>query len=288
MGRRGRHAADSSTGKARRAAAVILAAGALIAGGGSSAFADVLSGTPLNGQENTDQDGEQNLDCGNSARLVRVNIADTVNHDEVCVDTDGHTRRHSRHPGGARVTGETSVGPQVNTAQTGKQNLYCGNSADVITVNVLGTINQDTTCVAVDRSQKGHGQDHRHGGEHFGGAQALGGTAVGGQVNTAQTGKQNLYCGNSSDTVTVNAFGTIRKHTTCVAADHSHHHGPAYSHRGETVADAGQAVGFSKNTSQNGRQNQTCGDPGHGIDLPLGQTKRDTLCKADNGSASAF
>ncbi|MFB7370568.1 hypothetical protein ACFC0D_12100 [Streptomyces sp. NPDC056222] len=264
----------------RKTAALVLAAGALVAGAGGSASADVLSGTPLSGRENTDQDGEQNLDCGNSVKLIRLNVADTVNYDEVCVDNDGHTRRYSSNPDGARVTGDTAIGPQVNTAQTGKQNLNCGNSTDVITVNVLGTINRDTTCIAVDRSHEGIGHGHGGGGSHTGGSEALGGTAVGQQVNTAQTGKQNLYCGNSADTLTVNVVGTIRKRTTCVAADHSDQHGQTYSHRGRTTADGGQAVGFTNNTSQNGRQNQTCGDPGRGIDLPLGETKRDTVCKA--------
>ncbi|MEU9057505.1 hypothetical protein AB0D13_01090 [Streptomyces sp. NPDC048430] len=279
----GRHAAPNATvHKVRRAAAVVLAAGALVSTGGTSAFADGLGTIPLSGQANTDQDGEQNLNCGNSAHLIRLNVAKTTHREKDCVDTDGHTHRHSRHLDGAQAVGGTVLGPQVNTAQTGKQNLNCGNSADLITVNVAGTINEETTCAAVDR---GDGQDHGHGG-YVGGSKALGGTSAGQQVNTAQTGKQNLNCGNSSNTVTLNVLGTIRKHTTCIAADHSHGSGPAAVHRGPASADAGQVVGIEKNTAQNGRQNQACGHRGDGIDLPLGQIKRETRCIVQDNSAS--
>lgn len=281
----GQHtAAGAIAQKARRAAAVLLTAGALVSAGGGSAFADVLSDTPLSGQLNTDQDGEQNLDCGNSARLVRLNIGKTVRRERVCVDTDGHTRRHSGHPSGARAVGGATLGPQVNTAQTGRQNLNCGNSADTLTVNVLGTMHQETTCVAVDGSRS-PGRDRGHGhGEHIGDAGAEGGHSVG-QVNTAQTGRQNLNCGNSADTATVNVLGTIRKHTTCVAADHSHRAGPATVHRGQASAGTTEVVGSETNTAQNGRQNQNCGNPGTLVDLPLGHSERETRCTVRDSSS---
>ncbi|MEV2217129.1 hypothetical protein AB0H86_37875 [Streptomyces sp. NPDC050997] len=275
MGQRGRHAAPSARArKIRQAAAVVFVTGALVAAGGSSAFADILEDVPLNGEENTDQDGQQNLSCGNSARLVRLNVAETEHRERVCVDDDGHTRHNSAHAGGARAAGGTSIGPQVNTAQTGKQNLYCGNSSDTLTVNVAGTMSWDTTCMAADYGNLPRSSGH---GEHAGGAQAVGDTSIGPQVNTAQTGKQNLYCGNSSDTLTVNVAGTIRKHTTCTAVDDSSP-GTGDTHRGRASAKAGQAVGFETNTAQNGRQNQTCGSPGMGIEVPLGQTGREAHC----------
>ncbi|WP_425245858.1 hypothetical protein [Streptomyces sp. NEAU-NA10] len=277
MGQRGRHAAPRARARRiRRAAAVVFTAGALVAVGSGGAFADIFEDVPLNGEENTDQDGEQNLSCGNSARPVRLNIAETVHREQVCVDDDGHTRHDSARADGAQAVGGTTLGPQVNTAQTGKQNLACGNSSDLVTVNVLGTMNWDTTCVAAD-----HGDVSGSGGYGAspGSARALGGTTVGPQVNAAQTGKQNLYCGNSSDTLTVNVAGTIRKHTTCTAVDHSSPR-PGDAHRGRASADAGQAVGFETNTAQNGRQNQTCGNPGMGIEVPLGQTGHTAYCTA--------
>ncbi|MFE0381333.1 hypothetical protein ACFW1M_38545, partial [Streptomyces inhibens] len=109
---RGRHAAGRSMGTMRKAAAVVLTAGALVSTGSSNASADVLDGPLLAGQKNTDQDGEQNLDCGNSSRLIRYNIADTVRRDKVCIDTDGHTRRHSHHFGGAQAEGAHHSGPR--------------------------------------------------------------------------------------------------------------------------------------------------------------------------------
>ncbi|WP_019887351.1 hypothetical protein [Streptomyces purpureus] len=281
MAHKPRHAAPKETlGQLRRMAAAVLTTGALVSLGSSPAFADVLHGTPYSGDENTDQQGEQNLNCGNSARLLRVNVAETDDKVKKCVDTDGHTRRHSGN--GARAIGDTTLGPQLNTAQAGKQNLNCGNSADVITVNVLGTINRETTCVAVDDDRDGH-KGHGGGQAYTGNARTLGGTSLGQQVNTAQVGKQNLNCGNASDTLTVNVLGTVRKRTTCIAADHSHD-GSASAHRGKASADAGQVAGTETNTAQNGRQNQTCGNPGGGIDVPLGQIKRHTQCTVDDGS----
>ncbi|MFE1770674.1 hypothetical protein [Streptomyces sp. NPDC059008] len=271
--------------KVRRVVMVVLSAGAWVSAGSTSAFAD-MDLTPLSGQEQTDQAGKQNLSCGNSARLLRVNLVETVHQGKPCVDIDGHTRHHTTHHRGAHAVGATTLGPQTNIAQRGKQNLACGNSADLITVNVAGTLNQKTTCVAVDRGHHhGGSHGHGHGGHaHRGNASALGGTAIGPEVNAAQTGKQNVYCGNSADTLTVNVLGTIRKHTNCIAVDHSHGHGP--EHRGRALADGGQVVGPETNTAQNGRQNQTCGNPGLGIDLPLGQTKRTARCGVHDDSAT--
>ncbi|MFF2812463.1 hypothetical protein ACFVT2_35880 [Streptomyces sp. NPDC058000] len=268
----------------RAAAVAVLAAGALACAGNAGAFADVIKGDPFSGRKHIDQDGKQNLDCGNSARLIRINLFRTVHREKVCVDTDGHTHRRSHHHGGAEAQGDTTIGPQFNTAQSGKQNLFCGNSADVITVNIAGTINQDTTCAALARGRH-HGRDGHHGRDHHPrDARALGGTAIGGQVNTAQTGKQNLYCGNFFDTATINVLGTVRKHVTCLAADRPHGHGSGIVHRGHALADAGQVAGSVTNTAQNGRQNQTCGQSGIGLDLPLGEVKRDTRCSVHDGS----
>jgi hypothetical protein len=281
MGQQERHATSGTARKVRRVAAVLLATGVLVSLGSAQALADVLEDVP-SGQENTEQDGAQNLDCGNSARLVRLNVAETDRRKKVCVDTDGHVHRHSRHESGAEAIGDTTIGPQVNTAQTGKQNLNCGNSADLVTVNVAGTMRWDTTCTATD-----HGGQHRRGGyqqgAHSDRARALGGTTVGPQVNTAQTGRQNLNCGNSSDTLTVNVMGTIRKSATCTAADYSASR-PGKTYRGRASADAGQVVGPETNTAQNGRQNQTCGSPGPGLEVPLGETEHRARCTVYHGT----
>ncbi|QTD99805.1 hypothetical protein [Streptomyces cyanogenus] len=278
MGKRGRHAAPSATaGRIRRAAAVVLTTGALVSGG-HSAFA--AGGAVAGGAETIDQDGQQNLACGNSARLVNVNVGGTVHREQVCVD-DGRTRRHSASADGARAVGGTTLGPQTNIAQSGRQNLYCGNSADLVTVNALGTMSSDTTCVATD-----HGDSRRRDGghpEHTGGARARGGTTFGPQVNAAQSGRQNLYCGNSSGTLTVNAAGTIRDTTTCAATDHSSsRHG--VTHYGRASADAGEVVGFETDTAQNGRQNQTCGTPGTGVEIPLGRADHKVYCTAEKAA----
>ncbi len=106
MGQRGRHAAPrAGMQRVRRVAAVVLAAGALASAGTSAAFADMLEDIPLSGEQNIDQVGAQNLACGNSARLVRLNVAQIEHRDRVCTDDDGHTGHNSAHAGGARAEG---------------------------------------------------------------------------------------------------------------------------------------------------------------------------------------
>ncbi|MFE1755570.1 hypothetical protein ACFW88_34395 [Streptomyces anandii] len=281
MGQRGRHAAPGAGAqKVRRAVAVVLAAGALTSVGAGAAAADVLDDLPLNGEQNIDQEGQQNLDCGNSARIIRLNVGETVHHDRFCVERDGRTRHLSGRHHGALAEGGAGLGPQVNAAQAGEQNLYCGNSADLITVNVTGDVYWNTTCVVTDPRHPGGGRRH---GAHTEGARAVGGTNVGPQVNTAQSGRQNLYCGNSADTLTLSVAGTVSKRTTCTAAQHSSH-GPGDTHFGRASVRPGDAVGPETNDAQNGRQNQTCGNPGTGLDVPLGQITRQANCTVHAGA----
>ncbi|MBC9731247.1 hypothetical protein [Streptomyces sp. TRM68367] len=205
----------------------------------------------------TAQDGEQNLDCGNSHELVSVNVLRTIRRERTC------TRPGSRDADASAVGG-TALGPQFTTAQSGKQNLHCGNSADVMTVNVLSTVEEETTCQIVDDSQDLPGRaraSHTRSVEEPGsvGASAVGGTALGPQFTTAQSGKQNLDCGNSADVLTVNALGTVSKRTTCEAVDGSSSHGPGVHRRGQATAMNGTAAGPQSATAQTGRQNLHCG-----------------------------
>ncbi|MEU2588705.1 hypothetical protein ABZ612_39010 [Streptomyces avermitilis] len=279
MAQRGRHVAPKAgMQKFRRAAVVVLTAGALASVGTSAAFADMLEDLPLNGDQNLDQDGQQNLNCGNSARLIRLNVAETEHRNRICAEGDGHTRHQGARTDGSLAVGGTTLGPQTNTAQTGKQNVYCGNTADLVTVNVTGDMYWDTTCVVTDRGH--HRGAHERGG-HPRGARAVGGTSTGPQLNTAQTGEQNLYCGNSADTITLSVEGTISKRTTCVAADHSD--GAGDTHLGRASVRPGEAVGLETNTAQDGKQNQTCGNPGAGVDVPVGQITRQATCTVHAG-----
>ncbi|WP_234542688.1 hypothetical protein [Streptomyces shenzhenensis] len=280
MGQRGRHAAPrAGMRKIRRVAAVLLTAGALTSAGNGAAFADMLEDLPLNGDANIDQDGQQNLNCNNSARVIRLNVAETERHDRVCADHDGRTHHHGARQGGAEAVGATTEGPQLNVAQTGKQNLACGNSADLITVNVTGDMHWDTTCVVTDRDVHRRGRQRA---AHIGDARAVGGTSAGPQIDAAQTGEQNLFCGNSADTLTVNIEGTISKRTTCVAAEHPAS-GPGAVHRGRASVRPGDAIGAETDAAQNGKQNQTCGNPGTGLDFPLGATTRQVTCTVHAG-----
>ncbi|MER5226287.1 hypothetical protein [Streptomyces flaveus] len=233
-----------------KAALLTMAASTLLGANGEVAHAN---GGPFT----TAQDGEQNLDCGNSHELVTVNVLRTVRREQTCTEPGSRDADTS-------AVGGTVLGPQFTTSQSGKQNLNCGNSADVLTVNVLSTVEEETTCRIMDNSQNLHGARGRHARPveepERGGASATGGTALGPQFTTAQSGKQNLNCGNSADVVTFNAVSTVSKRTSCQAADHSRGLASPGAHRkGQATAVNGTAAGPQFTTAQNGKQNLNCG-----------------------------
>ncbi|MFF6783706.1 hypothetical protein [Streptomyces sp. NPDC012510] len=234
-----------------KAALLAVAASTVLGANGAAAHAN---GGPFT----TSQDGEQNLDCGNSRELVTVNVARTVRREQTCTDPGSRDAD-------ASAVGGVVAGPQFTTAQSGKQNLNCGNSADVVTVNALSTVEEETTCQVVDSSQDLRG---RAGGRHArvaekpgpGGASAVGGTALGPQFTTAQSGKQNLNCGNSADVFTFNALSTVSRSTTCEAVDRSSGHALPGAHgQGQATAVNGIAAGPQSTTAQNGKHNLHCG-----------------------------
>ncbi|MBQ0986275.1 hypothetical protein KBZ10_17485, partial [Streptomyces sp. F63] len=190
---------------------------------GTATPATAAGETALGSQFTTAQSGRQNLNCGNSADMVTVNVLATVEEEIVCESRDrtgrpegsgAATHSPSREDDGtatpATAAGGTALGSQFTTAQSGRQNLNCGNSADMVTVNVLSRVRERTTCLAEERSPAagapGHGPR----------ATADGGTALGPQTTTAQTGEQNIHCGDDSDLVGI-PLGRSEKDVTCRA-----------------------------------------------------------------------
>jgi hypothetical protein len=234
-----------------KAALLAVAASTVLGANGATAHAD---GGPFI----TAQDGEQNLDCGNSQELVTVNVARSVRREQTCSEPGSRDAD-------ASAVGGVVAGTQFTTAQAGKQNLNCGNSADVVTVNVLSTVEEKTTCRVVDSSQDlpGRAGDRHTRAAHTpgaGGASAVGGTALGPQFTTAQSGKQNLNCGNSADVFTLSALSSVSRSTTCEAVDlSSGRAGPGAHGQGRATAVNGVAAGPQSTTAQNGRQNLHCG-----------------------------
>ncbi|MCX4905254.1 hypothetical protein [Streptomyces sp. NBC_00878] len=269
-----------------KAALLAMAASTLLGANGGAAHAN---GEPFT----TAQDGEQNLDCGDSHELVTVNVARTIRREQTCTEPGSRDAD-------ASAVGGTVLGPQFTTAQSGKQNLNCGNSADVLTLNVLSTVEEETTCRIVDSSQDLPGRARgRHAGPveepGLGGASAVGGTALGPQFTTAQSGKQNLNCGNSADVLTFNALSTVRRRTNCEAVDRSSGHAfPGAHRRGQATAVNGTAAGPQSTTAQNGKQNLHCGSDSDLIVLTvpqpdepgLGGLDKSTDCRAVDSSTT--
>ncbi|WP_425247636.1 hypothetical protein [Streptomyces sp. NEAU-NA10] len=266
--------------RAVRPALLVLVAGVplVTSSAPASALGAVVS---MAGELNTVQQGQQNRDCGNSADLVTVNVAGDMVRRARCVEDDHPVdRTDSGHGSGHElptVLGGNSAGSQINTAQRGRQNLHCGNSADTVTVNLLGTIEEETECRATAPPRRsGRSEAPSPKAVSDDAVRTEGGVSGGSQINTAQSGRQNLHCGNSADTVTVN-LGAIRKKVTCVAEDTPHNGARYDEERHRVQAESGTSPVSESSTAQNGWQNVRCGNKSDLLD-PLGKTERTTVC----------
>ena len=185
--------------KIMNATMVAAAAGGLLFTG--TADADAVNGPLTGGNSAPDEDhttaaqhGRQNRDRGNSTGPLALHVLERGDRVTRCVAVDNSHHSPTYIHGNTQARGGTSPS-QVNVAQSGKQNLNCGNSADLITVNVLSDVKKQTRCVTADHSS--NSPVHAPGN-----TQARGGTSPS-QVNVAQNGRQNLNCGKSADLVTV-------------------------------------------------------------------------------------
>ncbi|MCC5031807.1 hypothetical protein DMH02_000625 [Streptomyces sp. WAC 00631] len=272
-----------------RRALLVLALGTAVSTGGGAQAQDL--GIPVrSGPFTTAQSGEHNLDCGNSHDLLDASITGTTSRRERCAEREGGG---SGTAAPATALGGTALGPQFTTAQTGRQNLNCGNSADVVTVNVLATVEEEIVCESRDHRTGGPGEsaaaDRGPSPEGVGTAApatALGGTALGPQFTTAQTGRQNLNCGNSADVVTVNVLSRVRKRTTCLAEERAPATGAPGHGPGTATAGSGTALGPRTTTAQTGEQNVHCGAGSDLVGVPLGRSEKDTTCRADRATGS--
>ncbi|MBQ0988439.1 hypothetical protein KBZ10_28825, partial [Streptomyces sp. F63] len=114
-----------------RKAVLVLALGTAVSTGGGAQAQDLGIPAP-GGVFTTAQSGEHKVDCGNSHDLVDASITGTSSRRERCAELEGDGTATP-----ATAAGETALGSQFTTAQSGRQNLNCGNSADMVTVNVL-------------------------------------------------------------------------------------------------------------------------------------------------------
>ncbi|MEV6319094.1 hypothetical protein [Streptomyces sp. NPDC051776] len=229
---------------------------------GDGAHAEGGSGTDQVQQQNTAQEGRQNLNCSNpsdvSFALTGSRIA------SACANQDASRNKHTVATGrGARAFGGSAGAfmAQQNNAQEGRQNTACAgaNGPDISRVFVLNGSTIQTHCSTADHSRKGHAVFHG------GGARALGGnggsaTASVFQQNTAQEGWQNLNCANPNATSFSLTASTAR--TKCATVDRSVTVGTVELSGGSRAVGGNSVATLEQqNIAQDGRQHNNCANP---------------------------
>ncbi|MGA5037161.1 hypothetical protein ACPCA8_08880 [Streptomyces capoamus] len=249
----------------------------VIKGGGATADGGSSDGILL--QQNTAQEGRQNNNCADPNN-VGINGSGGRARGHCANHDDSLNRGTVVKGGGAQANGGSGVGftPQQNTAQEGRQNNNCadpngseidlvGASAQADCTNHDGSLNQNTLV-------KG------------GGAQADGGSAVGSlsQQNTAQEGRQNNNCANPNNTLlaltgasSTNRCATDDRSANVGTADFG---GGAEANGGSSLLDLTQ-----QNTAQEGRQNNSCGNP-NGLSITASGSRSTTECRAVDESTN--
>ncbi|MEU6081905.1 hypothetical protein [Streptomyces sp. NPDC047108] len=252
---------------------------AFVKGGGAGA--DGGSGTGLQVgqvlQQNRAQEGRQNNNCANP------NTAgpDSVGGD--CANTDTSANEKTFFKGtGANANGGSTAGGrliQQNTAQEGRQNNNCANPNDT-GINVSGG-SAPGSCTNED------GSSNVKAAVKGGGAEANGGSATAAdmwQQNTAQEGRQNNNC-NNPNAGSIDVIGS-RYEVNCGTTDNSTNDrtteigGGARSDGGSSTASL-----FQQNTAQEGRQNNTCGNPNNAT-VTLTGSRSTTQCAATDESTN--
>ncbi|WP_019887352.1 hypothetical protein [Streptomyces purpureus] len=203
-------------------------------------------------QQNTAQRGRQNNNC-NQAIATDIGLTGGESGSD-CIDRDESRNKHTyTEGGGAVVEGSSSEAGvlQQTTAQEGRQNNNCANQNG----NDLGLTGGRSVgrCENADESLSTHTL-HRGGGAVVEGGSGVVGVS---EQNTAQEGRQNNNCLNSSDAVAQLIGG--REEGRCGNEDvsvskHTLHQG------GGARADGGSdtSVIDQQTTAQEGRQNNNC------------------------------
>ncbi|MEV6319400.1 hypothetical protein [Streptomyces sp. NPDC051776] len=218
-------------------------------------------------QQNTAQEHRQNNNCGNPNRLVPSEPAGGREKNR-CAAADASFNQHTVTRGdGAHATGgaATEGVEQQNTAQQGRQNNTCAspNSSGVTATGGRA----ESHCINQDRSRNKHTLTKGRGAHATGGSSGL----VVFQQNTAQKGRQNNTCANPNNSG-VTATGS-RAESHCINQDRSRNK-HTLTKGGGAEAAGGSSTGASsvgqQNTTQEGRQNNTCGNPNSSTVLASG------------------
>lgn len=235
-----------------QAAVVALAAGGLaLPCAGTAQAAGPGAGKSKSASDATakskSSNGVQNRVRGNDNQPIVVRVLEEDNRKIRCKAVDTSRKRPVKVKATKRTSADSLEG-QLTTAQSGKQNLDCGNSANLVTANVLSEGVHRTDCTAVDVSRRSPTIIR-------GNTRATGGDSPA-SLTTAQMGKQNLHCGNHTGIATANVLSDVERKTSCTAVDKSA--GSPVRAPGKTRATGGNGV-TQTNVAQSSRQNSDCG-----------------------------
>ncbi|MFF2812464.1 hypothetical protein ACFVT2_35885 [Streptomyces sp. NPDC058000] len=231
-------------------------------GGGDGHGASVHGGFTGVGlsQQNTAQAHRQNNNCFQHNRLFgqpALTGSRPVSH---CVTADASINKHAVVVGrGAHAVGGSSTVTELaqqNTAQRGRQNNNCGHVSASQLVVTGGLVHSH--CADLDRSRNKHTLVKGGGARTAGGSGVIGDTF---QENAAQEGRQNNNCADSNSSILTVIGGRLAGR--CANVDRSRNKGTVVKSGGADAEGGSSVANFAdnQNTAQDGRQNNSCGNP---------------------------
>ncbi|MEV6315876.1 hypothetical protein [Streptomyces sp. NPDC051776] len=227
-------------------------------------------------QQNIAQDGRQNNTC-NNPNFPNADL-DAGRETSHCGNKDGSFNHKSLFKGGgARAEGGSSTSAAVvqqNIAQEGRQNNTCDNSNHEILAVTGGR--ESSRCGNKDLSFSKHTRIKG------GGVRAEGGSSTIGDVteqNIAQEGRQNNSCGNP-DFAGTTLLGGGGESSRCGNKDHSFSKHTRIEGGGVRAEGGSSTIGdvTEQNIAQEGRQNNSCGNPDFAGTILLGGGGESSRC----------
>ncbi|MEU3282358.1 hypothetical protein [Streptomyces antibioticus] len=251
---RGRKMRSVAVAVATAGGLVSMACGEAFANGPGGSGAEVTGGSAATSvtQETVAQSGRQNTDCAN----LRDDLTLTDSRARTrCVTGDvSFNKDVVSSTGGARVESgsDTFSLEQRSVAQSGRQNTTCGNTGPASTLE-LDEGRWQVDCTNLDGSSTVHSR------VSHGGAKTTSGS--GSRLrnhDSAQAGRQNNACANTSGSADPQVLGGSVSRVDCANLDRSVTAHSLEEDRGARAASGTAAGGDNQNISQAGRQNNAC------------------------------
>ncbi|WP_208032801.1 hypothetical protein [Streptomyces cyanogenus] len=206
-------------------------------------------------EQNTAQAHRQNNNCDHQNGAAVTDTLTGSRRETRCASADESFNHHSKTVGGgADARGGSSGGvlSQQNIAQEGRQNNSCANENDTNATLSGSSLEADCTNADASLNKRTHIQG--------GGASAHGGSGagIGDNLNTAQEGRQNNNCADSTAAFRLTGARVAGRCHNADASVNKHTH---VSGKGARANGGNANELLQHNTAQEGRQNNNCADP---------------------------